>query len=414
MIETSKQKLTELGAAGYNIAKAPVGIAAGAMSTPLAAAYDTATNAVKAVPKVALGAVGALTGLEAPKTPGFNYSTAEKTTGLIGSSVSDAAKGFGVIGQNIKQGLKGVGFTEPVATSAPAPNANPTISASAPSGAAPVASSKVASPSVNAVSRPEGDPNFFKGGATLQPSTGLGASPSSTGMNDKDLADWKARGVKLGVVGASQIENPGISNNELYNSKNPEYVKMEEVRANPILSKINDISNNISSDPLTRKYQLLQIGALNQTLDKQNEVRGQDIGSETTRRGQDIAAETARREQDINTKIHGDKTLLDTFYKTGLLEQGKEELGIKKLQAEAKDLPGYLKLVTSMSPKIKTTDPVTGAETESHDVAKGVELLTQAGFATPKGFKAPSLIEKPIITPEQAKAEIERRKSQKK
>jgi len=176
-------------------------------------------------------------------------------------------------------------------------------------GATPSATAnKIASPSVNAVSRPEGDSNFFKGGAKFEgnsrTSTGFGATGG--GMSEKDLADWKARG-------------------DLQNSKNPEYVALEKERSNPnnarfneIADKVKDINTFMSGDPLTRKYQTLQLGALNHTLNAlapltsfghygvaglqtDTTKRGQDIGAETIRRGQDIGAETTRRGQDLDT-----------------------------------------------------------------------------------------------------------------
>ena len=250
MIETSKQKLGAIGGIVGDFARG--------------------VGATADIPKTIVTGTQTSYGANIPTVEDTRQKLVESTPSA-GGIIKDAATGVSRIFNNVNTPTANLGATPPAVA--------PTVASTPPS--API----------NAVSRPEGDPDFFKGGAKFEGNS-LTSAGTGVGMSDKDLADWKARGVKLGVVGASQIENPGISNNELYNSKNPEYVKMEEVRANPILSKINDISNNISSDPLTRKYQLLQIGALNQTLDKQNAVRGQDTLAETTRRGQDIVAET--------------------------------------------------------------------------------------------------------------------------
>lgn len=102
-----------------------------------------------------------------------------------------------------------------------------------------------------------------------------GALSLNKGMSEEDLADWRARGVKLGVIGATQAANPNISNEELYNSKHPEYVALEKERANPnnarfnaIADQIKDINTFLSSDPLTRKYQILQMGVLTKAMNE--------------------------------------------------------------------------------------------------------------------------------------------------
>jgi hypothetical protein len=378
MIENSKQKIGELGAAGINIAKAPLGIAAGAMATPLAAAYDTATNAVKAIPKVGLGAIGALTGLEAPKTPDFNYSTAAKTTGLIGSSVSDAVKGFGVIGQKVKGALKGVGFTEP---SKPlgAVNSGAVAVQQPPLDSSPVGLSK---PNNGAIKDEESFNWPIAPDASISGS-GRSGGPTTPGLGALSQADYRTREDIAPAIASSGYNPNDAKLADLVND-----LLKTSTTGDPSVgraTKINALKTALQTlAPMTSYGQFGVAGIQADTA-----RRGQEINAGVTTRGQDVVAETAKRAQDINAKIHADGTLLDTFYKTGLLEQGKEELSIKKLQAEAKDLPGYLKMVAAISPKIKNTDPVTGEETESHDVAKGVELLTQAGFATPKGFKAP-------------------------
>jgi hypothetical protein len=267
----------------------------------------------------------------------------------------------------------------------------------------------------NPVSRPEGDENFFRGGTTFQPSAGFGASPSDTKWTEKDLADWKARGA-------------------LSDGKSSEYLALEKERSNPnnamfkeVADKIKDISTFLSGDPLTRKYQIQEMGALKGVLNElgpltsygnfgvagmrdETTQRGQDLMAETTRRGQDVTADTAAGLQGI----YKDKNAMDALYHSGLLELGKEKVGIEKLKVDAKTPENFLKLATTISPKIKSVDPATGNEVETHDLQQGIKMLTASGFETPKGFKAPSLLAKPIITPEQAKAEIERRKAQKK
>jgi hypothetical protein len=393
MIENSKQKIAELGGAAGDIAKGVAGLGVAKLIGKPAAVVDMQANVAKAIPKIGLGAVGAITGMEPPRTPDYNMSYSDKVMNLANNSISNVKKGADVIGANIKQGagylggvaregLKGVGFTEPVSALPTALTASPAISTSAPAPAlgtvAPVVSQKTAPPSINAVSRPEGDPDFFKGGAKFEGNS-LSSTGTGVGMSEKDLADWKARG--------------DLQNSSYYDGKNP-----NDDKFTGMMKELMDVSGASPSAETSNKIKSLRLGIqalAPMTSYGQFGVAG--LQTDTTKRGQDITAETARRTQDISAKIHGDQLLLDTFYKTGLLEQGKEELGIKKLQAEAKDLPGYLKMVTAMSPKIKTTDPITGAETESHDVAKGVELLTQAGFATPKGFKAPEANKAPSL-----------------
>lgn len=265
------------------------------------------------------------------------------------------------------------------------------------------------------LSRPVGDPNFFSGGTTFQPSAGLGATPSDTKWTEKDLADWKARGA-------------------LSDGKSSEYLALEKERSNPnnamfkeVADKIKDISTFLSGDPLTRKYQIQEMGALKGVLNELGPLTSYGnfgvagMHDETTQRGQDLVAETSRRGQDITaehyrigTSLKADENAMNALYQAGLLEIGKEKNGIEKMKADAKNPENFLKYAASIAPKITTIDPTTGAEKESHDLAAGVKMLTDIGFETPKGFKAPSLLEKPIITPEQAKAEIERRKAQKK
>jgi len=265
------------------------------------------------------------------------------------------------------------------------------------------------------VSRPEGDSNFFRGGTTFQPSAGLGATPASTGMSDKDLEEWKARGA-------------------LSDGKSSEYLALEKERSNPnntmfkeVADKIKDISTFLSGDPLTRKYQIQEMGALKGVLNELGPLTSYGnfgvagMHDETTQRGQDLMAETSRRGQDITAEhykigasLKADENAMNALYQAGLLEIGKEKNGIEKMKADAKNPENFLKYAASIAPKITTIDPTTGAEKESHDLAAGVKMLTDIGFETPKGFKAPSLLAKPIITPEQAKAEIERRKALKK
>ena len=324
MIEFAKQKIS--------------GAMAGS-ALPGAAIIDLGANAVKAVPKMGYGVIGAITGMEPPKTADYNWNNTKQ---IMTDQQNIARKEYGAeqgLKQNIREGLKGVGFTEPVAASPTASTVSP-VTPTAPSTVTPTVASTPPSAPINAVSRPEGDPNFFRGGAKFEgnslTSTGIG-----TGMSKEDLADWKARG--------------DLQNSSYYDGKNP-----NDDKFTGMMKELMDVSGSSPSAETSNKIKSLRLGIqalAPMTSYGQFGVAG--LQTDTTKRGQDITAETARREQDISTKIHGDKTLLDTFYKTGLLEQGKEELGIKKLQAEAKDLPGYLKLVTSMSPKIKTTDPVT-------------------------------------------------------
>jgi hypothetical protein len=134
-----------------------------------------------------------------------------------------------------------------------------------------------------------------------------GSNPADGGrltffnLNDKEMEDWKAERDRQ---------------NSIINGKNPEYLALEKERSNPnnalfkeIVDKVKDINTFMSSDPLTRKYQTLQLGALNQTLDKlapltsygQLGVAG--IQADTTKRGQDVRAETDKRGQDIDKEI---------------------------------------------------------------------------------------------------------------
>jgi hypothetical protein len=297
MIETSKQKLGELGAAGANIAKGALGIAAGAVATPWATAYDTGTNVLKAVPK----AVGALTGLEAP-TPGFNYSTAAKTTGLIGDSVSEAAKGFGVIGQNVKGVLKGVGFTEP---------AKPLNAGN--SGAA------INQPLLNLV----------KSGATpttTAPTTPITESPKVEGragatsfnLSDKELTDWKARG--------------DLQNSSYYDGKNPNDDKFAGM-----MKELMDVSGASPSAENSNKIKSLRLGIqalAPQTSYGQFGVAG--LQTDTTKRGQDIESEIKKpyyeadaEESKAKGKLYGTQAKL-------LEEEGKPD------KVREKEVSGWL------------------------------------------------------------------------
>lgn len=253
--------------------------------------------------------------------------------------------------------------------------------------------SPTVAPAVNAplfdkpVSRPEGDSNFFKGGTSFQPSTGLGAS------TDSGLADWKAERDRQSAI---------------VNGKNPEYVALEKERSNPnnalfkeVADKVKDIGTFLSGDPLTRKYQIQEMNALKGVMNElgpltsygqfgvagmhdETTQRGQDLMAETSRRGQDITAETAKGLQGI----YKDKNAMEALYQSGLLELGKEKVGIEKLKVDAKTPENFLKLATTVSPKIKSVDPATGNEIETHDLQAGIKMLTASGFETPKGFKA--------------------------
>ena len=254
--------------------------------------------------------------------------------------------------------------------------------------------SPTVAPAVNAplsdkpVSRPEGDPNFFKGGAVFGGNS-LSSTGAGVGMSKEDLADWKARG-------------------DTMDGKNPEYLALEKERSNPnnalfkeIADKVKDISTFMSSDPLTRKYQIQEMNVLKGVMNElgpltsygqfgiagmrdETTQRGQDVLSETSRRGQDITAETAKGLQGI----YKDKNAMDALYQSGLLELGKEKVGIERLKVDARTPENFLKLATTVSPKIKSVDPATGNEIETHDLQAGIKMLTASGFETPKGFKA--------------------------
>ncbi len=284
--------------------------------------------------------------------------------------VKDAATGVSRVFNNVNT---------PTANFGAVPSTTP------PSAVAPVVKP---APVDKAVVRPEGDPNFFKGGAQFSGNT-LSSIGAGTGMDEKDLADWKARGA-------------------LSDSKNPEYIALEKERSNPnnalfkeIADKVKDISTFLSGDPLTRKYQIQEMNALKGVMSElgpltsygqfgvagmrdETTQRGQDLMAETSRRGQDITAETAKGLQGI----YKDKNAMDALYHSGLLELGKEKIGIEKLKVDAKTPENFLKLATTIAPKIKSVDPATGNEIETHDLQAGIKMLTASGFETPKGFKA--------------------------
>lgn len=216
--------------------------------------------------------------------------------------------------QNIREGLKGVGFTEPSASTVNQPLMNivkqGASKANANLGATPAGTSgmdtsfgatpsatttKITPPSIDAVSRPEGDPNFFRGGAKFEgnslTSTGIG-----TGMSKEDLADWKARG--------------DLQNSSYYDGKNPNDDKFAGLMKDLIdtassgspsverATKLNALKTGIQAlAPMTSFGQFGVAG-----LQAETTRRGQDIGADTTKRGQDIGAGTIRRGQDIGAE----------------------------------------------------------------------------------------------------------------
>jgi hypothetical protein len=406
MKEIAKQKLLGIGAA---------------MAVPGAIATDVAKNTAKAIPNLALGAVGAMTGLEAPKKA-YGWGATNDIRSIqseIANSENMAKEG---LKKNVREGLKGLGFTEPVPTSNLGAVNQPLInmvkgeglgamSKANPSVATPTVSTVVNAPATKnptateiappagAISRPEGDPNFFKGGATFQPT----GATTSTGMSEKDLEDWKARGA--------------LANSRYSDGKNPNDSKLSDMME----ELVKTASSGSPSIERATKLNALKLGI--QTLAPMSSYGAFGVAglqTDTTKRGQDVLAETTRRGQDLNVesnkiaaRLKADENLIDSFYKSGLLEQGKEELGIKRMVAEAKDSPSFLKLAIQASPKIKTID-ANGAETEAHDVQAGIKMLTDSGFETPKGFKMPAPVARPSLTPEQARAELERRKALKK
>lgn len=114
-------------------------------------------------------------------------------------------------------------------------------------------------------------------------------------------------------------------------------------------------------------------------------ARGQDI----TARGQDIAADSAAEGHGVTARgqdITANENAMDALYHSGILELGKEKLGLEKMKLDARDPESFLKIATTLAPKSKTIDPITGAETETHDIATGIQLLTDSGFPLPKGF----------------------------
>ncbi len=405
MIESAKNRLMDSPVG--DIMKGAAGIGATRSAALPAVLLDTGANAIKAIPKIGLGAIGAITGLEAPKTPDYNMSATDKVMELGDKSVSSLEKGIGAIGQNIREGLKGFGFTEPISS---APNLGAvkttTVDASKTAPAAPVIANGGATTLADKpVSRPEGDPNFFFGGTTFQPSAGFGARPSDTKWTDKDLAEWKARGIATGnhgVLEGREGLDLTAADRAFIASVNSNKPNPNDERFAQVADKIKDISTFLSSDPLTRKYQIQELGALKGVLGElgpltsfgnfgvagmhdETTQRGQDLMAETTRRGQDTSAETAAGLQGI----YKDKNAMDALYQSGLLEQGKEKIGMEKLKVDAKTPENFLKLATTIAPKIKATDPATGNEIETHDLQQGIKMLTASGFETPKGFKMP-------------------------
>lgn len=86
----------------------------------------------------------------------------------------------------------------------------------------------------------------------------LGVEGSRFGSfgSDQEYYDWKARGDKM-------------------DAKNPAYLALERERENPnnerfnkIVDQLKDINTFLSSDPLTRKYQILQMGVLTKAMNE--------------------------------------------------------------------------------------------------------------------------------------------------
>lgn len=299
MKEIAKQKLLGIGAA---------------MAVPGAIATDVAKNTAKAIPNLVLGAVGTMTGLEAPKKA-YGWGATNEIRSIqseIANSENMAKEG---LRKNVREGLKGLGFTEPVPTSNLGAVNQPLVkgeglgamSKANPSVSTPTASTAVNAPVTNptateitppagAISRPEGDPNFFKGGATFQPT----GATTSTGMSEKDLEDWKARGA--------------LANSRYSDGKNPNDSKLSDMME----ELVKTASSGSPSIERATKLNALKLGI--QTLAPMSSFghfgvaglqtdatkRGQDVLAETTRRGQDITSETTRRGQNIDKELKGD------------------------------------------------------------------------------------------------------------
>jgi hypothetical protein len=135
----------------------------------------------------------------------------------------------------------------------------------------------------------------------------------------------------------------------------------------------------------------------------QTAQRGQDIvaqvnyrGQDISQRGQDVVSQSASeghavtaRGQDIHANLMANAQATDALYKAGMLEHGKEELGIKKMMADSKNPENFIKMATALSPKIKSVDPATQAEVETHDLRAGIKSMTDMGFELPEKFKVP-------------------------
>jgi hypothetical protein len=427
MIETAKNKFmgTGMGSVVRGIGEAGIG----AMATPYAAAIDTASNIVKAVPKVGLGAIGAVTGLEPPKTPDYNYSATGKTMDMASSGMSDIGKGLGAIGQGFKQGLIGVGFKEPRTIDiTPSPKIaaqegskmggsgnivtteTAVLSASAPQQTSNVSSSRGGAPSVEQVSAMLDKSEYLAG------DTSGGKRAYTYGPGTQPLG---AVGIPSG---SSEIQGSG------YNPKDLDLQTLMKDLSDTVsngkpsverLTKIKALQNAIGVIAPMTSQGAFGVAGMHDITTK----RGQDIsagtaarGQDVSMRGQDIAAETAAAGHELTARgqdITANTSAMNALYQTGMLEHGREQIGIEKMKLDSKNPDNFLKMATLVSPKIKTIDPITGEEKETHDLSAGVKMLTDSGFETPKGFKQPGATQRPSITAAQAKAELERRKGAK-
>jgi hypothetical protein len=113
----------------------------------------------------------------------------------------------------------------------------------------------------------------------------------------------------------------------------------------------------------------------------------------TTQRGQDILAasateghKTTERGQDILGKAHAESNANNALYHAGMLQHGKDELGIQSSRLGLETEDHFNKLLERISPKTETIG-LDGGKTVTIDEQAGLSKLKAMGVPIPEKYK---------------------------